>query len=73
MNTNSAFDWVEFPNNFKYRMRPGTEGNRCYGGGNCLAPPEYRVTDGDCATAGIQKSIAEAEYVVEESLASESV
>jgi hypothetical protein len=71
MNNESSFEWVEFPNNFKYRMRPGTEGNRCYGGGNCLAPPEYLVKDGDCATAGIQQSIAEAERIVEKSLAFE--
>lgn len=47
--TQRTFEWVEVPNNSTQRMRPGTEGNRCYGGGNCLAPPTFRAEEDESA------------------------
>lgn len=39
----SPFDWVELPSENMQRVRPGMEGQRCYGGNTCLAPPQFRV------------------------------
>jgi len=59
-------DWVELPKGNMSRVRAGAEGQRCYGGSTCLAPPQFRVTEGSAQR--FQSLVEESEEIVAEIL-----